>query len=65
MPHDRFLSQLRALIELLQGNSEMPPESLPPPGGISREEIERAGAMLAAAKKNPSERPCDTQMPVH
>lgn len=53
--HIRFLLQLRALIEILRGNSAMAQESALPPRGIWGEEIEKAGEMLAAAKNNPSE----------
>lgn len=63
MVHSRFLLQLRALIEVLRGHSEMPPESAPPPSGILREEIEKARQMLAAAKNNPSERPAALRCP--
>lgn len=52
-----FLLQLRALIETLHGHSDICPDSLPPPSGILRDEIDKACEMLAAAKSNPSECP--------
>ncbi|KAF7965450.1 hypothetical protein HWV62_43495 [Athelia sp. TMB] len=60
----RFLSQLRELIEILHGNSEMPSESALPLGGILREELEKASEMLAAAKNNPSETPATLIYPL-